>query len=260
MVGLILILLLIVVLVIVLVLSNRCPVEGMASVDGDIDYLDNMPIYVINLKSRPDRKTKAEKELAKYKINGTFVHAVNGSKLDIQQLMDEGLYAENDTDKPLKKGEIGCYFSHLKCWYHILNSGRPYGMVLEDDVIFCNDFRNKFNDVMDQIVHYKWDYFCLGRRCKPRWFNFRNCSAGTAPPDSSSKEVFYPNIVGYATYAYIIKRETILKLLETVFPIMKPVDVVILEERDQQRITVMAMKRDLVTVRDLNDSDTVAIR
>ena len=37
-------------------------------------------------------------------------------------------------------GDIGCYFSHLGVWRELVDSDYPAGLVLEDDVVFHDEF------------------------------------------------------------------------------------------------------------------------
>ena len=51
----------------------------------------------------------------------------------------------------LKKGEIGCYHSHLDAAKCFLQTGDPYGVILEDDAIVDDiffDFLNAFLNIM----------------------------------------------------------------------------------------------------------------
>lgn len=221
--------------------------------DNVKDYMSEMPVYVINLKSRPKRKERAADELNKYNIKHTFIEAVDGSTLDRDKLTDEGKIRCNGSYRELRKGEIGCYLSHIQCWKNILDSGNEYGLVLEDDVVFANDFMNKFNEMFDQIVNKDWDIICLGRRCKEY---FKKCDDGHVVADN----VLYPETLGYGTYAYIIKASAINKLLQTTYPIMRPIDVVIIDEHHKKNITVMGLIDSLVTVVDVKNSDTMGIK
>ena len=216
-------------------------------------YLGNMPIYVINLKSRPKRKERAEKELNKYNINYTFIEAVDGSKLNRTELENNNICKCNGSYRELRKGEIGCYLSHLDCWKNILETKKDYGLVLEDDVVLVDDFDNKFNEMFENVKDKEWDIICLGRRCQQY---FKNCAVG----NSVSESTYYPETLGYGTYAYIIKASTIEKLLKTTYPIMKPIDVVIIDEYYKKNIKVIGMNKDLVSVVDVKNSDTVAIK
>lgn len=219
------------------------------------DYLDSIPIFIINLKARPNKKKKTLAELKKNDLSGTFIEAFDGRYLDIKNLEKRGIIKGDPDYRPLRKGEIGCYLSHLKCWDLILKTGKPYGLVLEDDVVFTENFREEFNDVFHHIKDIPWDIIGLGRRCKQSWFD-KNCYEGTF----IYKGAFYPSIVGYGAFAYIIKGTAINKLLETTFPISKPIDVVILEEQEKGNIKVISFLNDLVTVLDIIHSDTIGIK
>lgn len=219
------------------------------------DYIDQIPIFIINLKARPNKKKKTMAELKKHELTGTFIEALDGRYLDVDDLKKRGIIQEGPDYRPLRRGEIGCYLSHLKCWNLILKTEKPYGLVLEDDVVFTDNFREKFNDIFHHIKDMSWDIIGLGRRCKQNWFD-KDCYAGTF----IYKDAFYPSVVGYGAFAYIIKPETIKKLLKTTFPIYKPIDVVILEEQEKGNIKVISLLNDLITVFDIIHSDTIGIK
>lgn len=216
-------------------------------------YLDTMPIYVINLKSRPQRKERAEKELDKHSIKYKFIEAVDGSKLNRATLESNNIIKNNGSFRELRKGEIGCYLSHLECWKNIVESGNEYGLVFEDDVVLDDNFVNKFNEMFASVKNKDWDIICLGRRCQQY---FKNCTKGKTVSDAT----YYPETLGYGTYAYIIKTSVINKLFKTTYPIMKPIDVVIIDEYDKGNIKVLGLNKDLVTIVDVKNSDTIAIK
>lgn len=221
----------------------------------NIDYLNDIPIFIINLKNRPERKEQMINELYKHNLTGTFIEAYNGKHINVQKLKNNGIINDDPTFRQLRAGEIGCYLSHLKCWELLLKSNYPYGLVLEDDCIFIDDFRKEFNDIFNHIKNMHWDIINLGRRCKPDWFN-KDCNDGTI----IYKYAFYPATVGYGLHAYIIKVDTIKKLLNIIYPITKPLDVIIPEEYDKGNIKVIGFLKDLATARNLDDSDTMKIK
>ena len=224
-----------------------------------IDYINNIPIFVINLKNRRDRKARVINELEYHKIDGVFVEAINGKNLNIDGVHPNQIYKPNYTYRPLRKGEIGCYLSHIACWNLILKSGKPYGLVLEDDVVFVDNFKYIFNDMFGYIVDPKnnieWDIIMLGRRCDEKLF-YEDCKDGKG----IYKSAFYPSFVGYGTFAYIIKTDTIKKLLNTTFPIFKPIDVIIIDEQQKKNIKIISFTKNLVGVYSLYDSDTIKIK
>lgn len=219
------------------------------------NYIDSIPIFVINLKIRPNKKKKTLEELNKNNLTATFIEAFDGRFLDLINLRNHAIIKTNPNYRLLRRGEIGCYLSHLKCWDLILKSEKPYGLVLEDDVVFLDNFRNKFNVIFNRIKDMEWDIIGLGRRCKYGWFK-ENCNSGKF----LYSDAFYPSVVGYGAFAYIIKPETIKKLLKITFPISKPIDVVILEEHAKGNIKVISFLQDLVTVHDIIHSDTMGIK
>jgi glycosyl transferase, family 25 len=240
-------------IIFLILLCTYLLISSAQCTDSNNKYLDDMPVYVINLKSRPKRKERALKELNKYNIKHKFIEAVDGSKLDKTTLEDDNIIKTNGSYRELRKGEIGCYLSHLECWKNILESGKEYGLVFEDDVVLADNFIDKFNEMFDSVKNKNWDIICLGRRCQQY---FKNCTKGVPMSD----ETYYPETLGYGTYAYIIKANAINELLKTTYPIMKPIDVVIIDEYFKKNINVLGLNKDLVTIVDVKNSDTVAIK
>lgn len=219
------------------------------------DYLDTIPIFIINLKTRLNKKRKTQIQLKNNNLTGTFIEAFDGRYIDVNNLKKKDIVGDYPNYRQLRRGEIGCYLSHLKCWDLILKTGKPYGLVLEDDVVFANDFRSKFNDVFSHIKDKPWDIIQLGRRCKQGWFD-KDCTEGTY----IYNDAFYPSVVGYGAFAYIIKPEAINKLLKNIFPISRPIDVVVPEEHEKGNIKTIVFLEDLITVHDILHSDTLGIK
>ncbi|AYV83999.1 MAG: glycosyltransferase family 25 [Hyperionvirus sp.] len=233
--------------------GNKFEYMGGEAVD---DYLSEVPIFIINLKARRERKRLAVREMRKHNISAEVVNGIDGNSLDRGELIRHGLIDDETGYRKLRKGEIGCYFSHLRCWELIWRTGKEYGIVLEDDVVLDDNFRGKFNRLLSDLEGVRWDYICLGRRCNRRWFNDRDCDHGK----EIVKNIYYPSLMGYATFAYVIKRDVIKRLMKGTFPIAKPVDVVVLEENDKGEIKSVILGRDLIRVRNIEDSDTVKIK
>jgi len=71
-----------------------------------------IPVHIINLEHRTDRKTRITEELIQQGIfDFRFVTAVNDKDLKIDQMIEEGLIQIKD--RRLRDGEYGCYMSHL---------------------------------------------------------------------------------------------------------------------------------------------------
>jgi glycosyl transferase family 25 len=90
-----------------------------------------IPVYYINLASRPDRRAFMERQFAELGIAAERIEAVR---------MDEvppALVAWHETTHSLwrlAEGDLACGLSHQRSWEQLLRSGAPAALVLEDDV------------------------------------------------------------------------------------------------------------------------------
>jgi len=94
--------------------------------------LNNVDIFIINLRRSVDRKQRILKEVNKYKINNVnFIDAIDGKNIP-----GDMKYINNDDS--LSSGELGCTLSHLKAIknYHDNYSHKDYVMICEDDITF----------------------------------------------------------------------------------------------------------------------------
>jgi GR25 family glycosyltransferase involved in LPS biosynthesis len=89
-------------------------------------HLKEIPIYVINLRIRTDRKDHATLEASRHGLSVQFVEAVEGEKVDSADL---GL---------LSAPALACWESHLSVFQLISNSSFQKAVVLEDDFEFTN--------------------------------------------------------------------------------------------------------------------------
>lgn len=97
-----------------------------------MNKLENFgPVYVINLKSRKDRKDYITKELKANKIKYEFIEAVDGSTADFESIVT------NHKEVPISKNEMGATLSHINAIKHYLEtSDSEYAIIMEDDLSF----------------------------------------------------------------------------------------------------------------------------
>lgn len=97
--------------------------------------------YVINLKKRPDRLAKFTKKCPLKNVK-TF-NAINGKLLG----------GELDSIYPnkLNKGEKGCFLSHINLWKKQIKEDIEYFVIFEDDAIFCENFSEKFEKILNNL-------------------------------------------------------------------------------------------------------------
>ena len=89
-----------------------------------------MQIFVINLPSAIERRKLQKAQLTKLGLKYNILDAT--SVIDINEVTYKKHYF--DWQRPLKKTEIACYFSHKSAWNRIIKSKKP-ALILEDDAI-----------------------------------------------------------------------------------------------------------------------------
>lgn len=104
-----------------------------------------MKVYCINLKRRPDRREKIEKEFQREGLeNVEFFTATDGCE-----------------HSRMKRGECGCTDSHIRVWKDIVAKGHPWALVFEDDARLVEGFKEKLDEIMSELPG-DWDYLNLG--------------------------------------------------------------------------------------------------
>lgn len=209
--------------------------------NGRFQNVPMIPIHIINLEHRADRRKKVIRELAVRKINEyRFVTAINGKTLDIDQMEKDGSISY--LHRKLRAGEYGCYLSHLGIYQEILNRPEKMHFILEDDVYFPRDFDKIFEQTMDKIRDVEWDVFYAGINPND------NHLEGTYIDDN----LYYPKHILWGTHAYVIKKTTVEKIIDRLLPIILPIDTMLMHLEDLKRLV---MVKPIVKVR-FTDSDT----
>jgi glycosyl transferase family 25 len=178
-----------------------------------------LDFYVITL-GKPERlqNIKDQEEKIKNKIN--IFNAVNGSKLDINDLKEKNILAnENNLSENYshKVGEIGCYLSHLNIYKKIKEDNRKgYTIIFEDDFVVKSD--NLIDDIKKAIdlldsKNINFDFLFLG-----------NLNDNHSKNISGNLYYFDKNENLYGTHAYIVNNKNIDKIINNLNIIKKPID------------------------------------
>lgn len=86
-----------------------------------------LPIFYINMTSRPDRREHVERQLAALGLTATRIEAVTPTVDDLPE------------GSPLSTGELGCSRSHQSIWRLLVEQDIPAALILEDDVLLANE-------------------------------------------------------------------------------------------------------------------------
>jgi GR25 family glycosyltransferase involved in LPS biosynthesis len=159
----------------------------------------------VNLDSRPDRRRHIQTELARvglaaYRQRGMLPHEYTGPEDQVQVMRQR------------TPGAIGCHFSQRKIIADNLDCGREI-LVLEDDVVFCDDLAVRLDHLAEFLAARPWDIVWLGATFHtnpPVWHK------DTLGRDAELTED--PRILRtygiWSTYAWVVNRDSGAKVLE----------------------------------------------
>jgi len=122
-------------------------------------------ILIINLEKNKERKEKLEKQFKAYSIsNYEFIEAIDGS-LMIDELvpMPFGWHRHNVGEKyakHFKNEEIACLKSHIKAIKRAQELNLDFVVILEDDVIICEDWNKRLSKLLS-LTPKKWNHIFL---------------------------------------------------------------------------------------------------
>lgn len=170
--------------------------------------------YVINNYKRRDRLHNTIMECNKYNLCIKRIEAVMGATLDKNKLIKDNLY---DPINKLKLNEIGTSLSHINCWKEIskLDDNNVWCLVLEDDVVFCDNFDKIMKQAKMTINSIDCDIVFLGCQVlNPKLI--KNISKNIC--------ITGPTL---GLWSYLLRPKTAKKILLNIFPIKYPIDCVV---------------------------------
>jgi GR25 family glycosyltransferase involved in LPS biosynthesis len=172
----------------------------MSSINKDINKKDRdkVNVYLVSMEKDKERRDNLN-------VTPDYIYAVDGSKLNIDELKKENKISNNCR---LKRGEIGCYMSHIELIKKSLDSDK-YVLILEDDAEIKDDTFEKINTVLETAPD-DFELLFLGYNYYEEYSTF--------------KKVNYL----HGTQSYIVNPKNItLSKINNLYPIEKPYDVVI---------------------------------
>ena len=171
--------------------------------------------FLINLDRSPDRLEVVGKRLDEVGVLFERVVGIDGKEMQAKD------YVGIDTKgflmahgRHIEPGDIGCYLSHIKALQAFLASEDDYGLILEDDVDFSDDFPQLIETLIKNRDH--WDVVKLSGR-----------HAGMPIPllrlDEAHRLVaFFTRHTGAA--AYLVNRYAARRYIERLLPMQVPFD------------------------------------
>lgn len=176
---------------------------------------------------------------------------VDGRLLDLATLKREGLLAEK---ADMKRGEVGCFFSHRRIWQHVADTQIRHALVMEDDATWAMEYTEARTLVAQKLEHLNqiqpdWDILLLAR----------------SPVLRKNQDTVAPGVVKtgpfYGLFAYVVSSRGARKLMNDngVKTPCKPVDCVVSEMAAAGTLEVFALSTEACSYRKELKSDTSGI-
>jgi len=176
--------------------------------------LDDTYCAYINLDSRPDRNEHIIKEITRVGI------PVNRHKAFLPEQFEGAKYEIMRRRTP---GAIGCYMSQVGI---MLKAEQIYqhSLVMEDDLIFCDDFQERLIIIEEFLKTTNWDVFWFGGTYHrtPTWHSsphpqdLKQCKCNL---NRDYETTYHPQIVrtygAFSTHCYLVNRSSIANVLES---------------------------------------------
>jgi glycosyl transferase family 25 len=174
----------------------------------------NLPIYLISLPRSVQRRDRITKQLSTLGLLFQHFEALDGRELweELRHTVDLQAF-ERNTGRHVMQGEIGCYHSHLEVWKKLAAQQAEIALVLEDDVLLHDDFREALDAAIASAS--KWDILKLSKMRAKHPVTQLKLSKWTI-------NAYLGAATG--TGSYLIKREVAINLLPKMLPITRPID------------------------------------
>lgn len=172
-------------------------------------------IGFLNMEHRTDRLTHMENQLSKA---GVEAIRHRGKKPEEYDLSDPKVQVMRNRTP----GAIACHFGQVEIMKRGLESGR-HAIVFEDDIIFCDDFQQRFEYISKWTETHDWDVIWLGASFHVNPPYWHRIGRSGMPPDCSAQLGYDvlttddPRMVrtfgAYVTFAYMVNVKSIEKIL-----------------------------------------------
>lgn len=181
-------------------------------------------VYIINLEKRNDRKVAMQKQIKQLSIrNYEFISAIDGEELKNEQYpLPDYINREHLGEKYQKhfnNTEIACIQSHIKAIEKAKESNLDYVIILEDDVVLCDDW-NKRLDKLLKLTPRSWNHIYLSG--EPNEKERKTNPLNLAPFLHVEKSI---NTMG--AFSYILKNEVYDLVINELKKYTLPIDDVI---------------------------------
>lgn len=119
-----------------------------------------LPIYLISLKTDLARRERIAEQFPSYYVHMHIVDAVDGRQLSANDFHSSSVSYYNETGRLMTPSEVGCTLSHMNALKLFIASGKPYALILEDDIIGNDAAIHRIGEIASQLR--EKDFFVCG--------------------------------------------------------------------------------------------------
>lgn len=169
------------------------------------DLVNHSYVSFVNLDHRTDRLKRMEESLAEINLKAVRTRGLKPDEVQVDPKRVEVM-------RKRTPGAIGCHFAQVSVMEQALRMG-AHAWVMEDDLIFCDDFWFRIVGLEKFCDENPWDILWLGATFHvnpPYWHK------DTLGRDAEC--TLDPHVMrtygAFCTYAYIVNKDSIAKVLE----------------------------------------------
>ena len=180
-----------------------------------MDLIQDSYISYVNLTHREDRLTHMRSQLERIGLRA--IRQQGFPWIETDHMNPKYLTMKNRTP-----GAIGCFLSQMEVMKKALDV-HAHAWVMEDDLVFCQDFNERIKHMGDFLEGREWDILWLGGTFHTPAF-WHPVGQSKMPPDCSAQlgkdceTTDDPRMIrtyaAFCTYAYIVNRDSIQKVLD----------------------------------------------
>ena len=188
------------------------------------NFQEKMGVYVISCKGHNKRYDKFVKFSEKANIKSCKIDCVVGREFDedfICKLQDEKILSKNAEMNAI---EVAINMSHYNTWKSIVNSCLNYGIVFEDDVELHEDFIEQINTIISELNNNHINFSIL-HLWNGNWGNSLSYTKKILQVDKNLEILQEKEEYNAGAVAYIISKEYAYFLMNKMFPIREPQDI-----------------------------------
>lgn len=181
--------------------------------------MEKVKVFIINLERSKDRKNFMQEQIQKLftynpnlknQLEFEFFKAIDGSKNEHLQFKSHfPWWCQFALGRELSDSEKSCFASHYSLWEKCQELNNPI-IILEDDVIFSNEFLNNSN-IIEKLLNSNYEYIRFYYLFDKKAHHLNN-----------NFYISYENIGG--TQGYLLRPNAAKKFIKKAKSWFKPVD------------------------------------